>query len=218
MAYFENNEINNCTRCGKKFTDLRMQVTLELYTERLRDTGIWEEIPNLCQESVEYLCPECFDKWVDIQSQMDIPYQENPRYQDVDPHITDKYREPGSSKLSDPYKEPQKGDKPLKFEEQSCCSEGRPSLTPNFDAKIEELCRKYEQEFSGRDLDKPSVFSRTDPDSFKEAPIKNNSDCRNDKPRYLNKEYEEGDGSLFTESLHSQEPAVVQAKYTEPDF
>lgn len=74
---FLNEEITNCTRCGKPFTDFRLQVIMELHTDRLKDTGAWEEVPNLCQTSIEYLCKDCFNTWVDIQTQMNIPYSED---------------------------------------------------------------------------------------------------------------------------------------------
>lgn len=62
-----------CTRCGKEFTDLKVEVNLGLYVERIRDTGVWEEVPNMNQESKEYLCPDCFNKLCDILSQMNLP-------------------------------------------------------------------------------------------------------------------------------------------------
>ena len=64
---------NKCTRCGKEFTDLKVSVELGLYVERLKDTGVWEEVPNMTQESREYLCPDCFNKLCDILSQMNLP-------------------------------------------------------------------------------------------------------------------------------------------------
>lgn len=62
-----------CTRCGKEFTDLKVEVNLGLYVERIRDTGVWEEVPNMNQESREYLCPDCFNKLCDILAQMNLP-------------------------------------------------------------------------------------------------------------------------------------------------
>lgn len=64
---------NKCTRCGKEFTDLKVSVELGLYVERLKDTGVWEEVPNMTQESREYLCPDCFNKLCDILAQMNLP-------------------------------------------------------------------------------------------------------------------------------------------------
>lgn len=64
---------NKCTRCGKEFTDLKVSVELSLFVERLRDTGVWEDVPNMNQESREYLCPDCFNKLCDILAQMNLP-------------------------------------------------------------------------------------------------------------------------------------------------
>lgn len=64
---------NKCTRCGKEFTDLKVSVELGLFVERLRDTGVWEDVPNMNQESKEYLCPDCFNKLCDILAQMNLP-------------------------------------------------------------------------------------------------------------------------------------------------
>lgn len=64
---------NKCTRCGKEFTDLKVSVELGLFVERLRDTGVWEDVPNMSQESREFLCPDCFNKLCDILAQMNLP-------------------------------------------------------------------------------------------------------------------------------------------------
>ena len=69
--------IVNCTRCGAPLTDMKIKVSLYLDVDRLKETGIWEEIPNLSQYSAEILCPDCFDKWVNLQTQMNIPYKED---------------------------------------------------------------------------------------------------------------------------------------------
>ena len=47
------------------------------FTERLKETEVWEEIANLTQTSTEVLCPNCFDKFVDAMSSLNIPHEEH---------------------------------------------------------------------------------------------------------------------------------------------
>ncbi len=68
-------DINRCSRCGKKFEDLRLSIRLDIFTERLKETGVWEEIPNLTQVSTETLCPECFDRFVDAMASLNVPHE-----------------------------------------------------------------------------------------------------------------------------------------------
>lgn len=68
-------DINRCSRCGKKLNDLRLTIRLDIFTERLKETGAWEEIPNLTQVSTETLCPECFDRFVDAMATLNIPHE-----------------------------------------------------------------------------------------------------------------------------------------------
>lgn len=72
--------VENCTRCGKMFEGKRIKVSLHLYTERLKESGVWEPIANLDQSSVEYLCSDCFDDLINILSESegkDIVEKEN---------------------------------------------------------------------------------------------------------------------------------------------
>lgn len=69
-------DLKRCSRCSKKFTDLIAAVTMELEVFRLSETGVPEGIPNLKQAPREYLCKECFDKFADVMSQLNMKYQE----------------------------------------------------------------------------------------------------------------------------------------------
>lgn len=60
--------IENCTRCNKKFTDLKITVSQMIETERLKENGVWEKLPNLNLVSREILCKECFDIYSDTIS------------------------------------------------------------------------------------------------------------------------------------------------------
>jgi hypothetical protein len=68
-----NINIDNCTRCGTKFKDFRIYITLSTKVERITELSTWEEIQNLTNDVSEVLCSECFDKFVALQNQMNIP-------------------------------------------------------------------------------------------------------------------------------------------------
>ena len=70
-------EVNRCSRCGANLNDLRLTVKLDIFTERLKETEVWEEIANLTQTSTDVLCPNCFDKFVDAMSSLNIPHEEH---------------------------------------------------------------------------------------------------------------------------------------------
>jgi len=70
------NEVYNCTRCGKEFKDFRIDVQVQIRTDRLRKDGVWEFIPNLNTNSREVLCYDCFDKFTNtVGGEMNIPFQ-----------------------------------------------------------------------------------------------------------------------------------------------
>ena len=70
------NSVCKCTRCGRSFTDLRIEISLGMYVSRLKESGVWEGIANLDQTSTEILCPACFDEFAQVLSQLNIPYIE----------------------------------------------------------------------------------------------------------------------------------------------
>lgn len=70
--------IRNCTRCGREFTDLRVEVGLGIYVSRLKESDVWEGIANLDQTSTEVLCPSCFDEFAQVLGQLNIPYSTAP--------------------------------------------------------------------------------------------------------------------------------------------
>ena len=57
--------MDNCTRCGKRFTDLKIEISQMVETNRLKDNNVWEKLPNLNVVSKEILCKECFDLYAD---------------------------------------------------------------------------------------------------------------------------------------------------------
>lgn len=63
-------EVNTCTRCGKKLGDLKITISQNFKTARLKESGQWENLPNLDVNSYETLCKECFDEYAHLLSQM----------------------------------------------------------------------------------------------------------------------------------------------------
>ena len=62
--------MENCTRCGKRFTDLKIEISQVVETNRLKDNHVWEKLPNLNIVSKEILCKECFDIYADNLSKI----------------------------------------------------------------------------------------------------------------------------------------------------
>lgn len=69
-------DIENCTRCGKKFDGLRIEIEQKINTQRQQNTTDWEPLPNLRLDSYEILCQSCFDKYSKIMEQMNISKEE----------------------------------------------------------------------------------------------------------------------------------------------
>lgn len=69
-------EINNCTRCGKEFDKFRIMTIFHMETQRIKENGVWEEIPNLNNTSKEILCEECFDELTHVLEGMNKKHEE----------------------------------------------------------------------------------------------------------------------------------------------
>lgn len=70
MMSAEQQVYEHCSRCGTPLTDLRIFVALSIGVDRLKETGVWESIPNLDQMTREVLCKECFDEFAAVLEQM----------------------------------------------------------------------------------------------------------------------------------------------------
>lgn len=68
-------EVKHCSRCKKEIKDLKINITMRVETERLKNNSVWEKIPNLDNISHEVLCEECFNKFADVMSQMNIKHK-----------------------------------------------------------------------------------------------------------------------------------------------
>lgn len=64
-----------CSRCGKEITEFKIEVSLGIHTERMKDRGAWEEVAPMKTHSREILCIDCFNTFAEVLSQMNIPYQ-----------------------------------------------------------------------------------------------------------------------------------------------
>lgn len=65
--------VNQCTRCNKKFTDIVVAVKLDIEVFRFDESSVPEQIANLDQESREFMCKECFDDFAAVLEQMNLP-------------------------------------------------------------------------------------------------------------------------------------------------
>lgn len=68
-------EISNCTRCKASLVDLQIDISFNIKTNRIKESGVWENIPNLNNDSREVLCKDCFDLFVKSMEQMNIKHQ-----------------------------------------------------------------------------------------------------------------------------------------------
>lgn len=68
---------DKCTRCGKRFTTVRVMISQNVKTERVKENGVWEPLPNMDVISHEILCEDCFDKYAEIMSQMNYSKKDN---------------------------------------------------------------------------------------------------------------------------------------------
>jgi len=68
--------MDNCTRCGKELNDFRISIGFDIKVDRMKENSIWEYIPNLDSTSREELCPDCFDEFSEILSQLNIKYED----------------------------------------------------------------------------------------------------------------------------------------------
>lgn len=71
---------HTCTRCGKNIEDIEVTIRLGISALRKKENGIWENIANLDQESLEILCPDCFNLFCDSLNSLNyehFPPQDN---------------------------------------------------------------------------------------------------------------------------------------------
>lgn len=79
-------DMKKCSRCGKPFDELIIAVKLDMEVFRIKTTGVPEMINNLDQESKEFICKDCFDKFADVLGQMNIKHKD-PEKEKCEPKI-----------------------------------------------------------------------------------------------------------------------------------
>lgn len=66
------NDYIKCTKCGQDLKDLIIETSLHIRTFRKRSDDSFENIQNANLTSVEYLCPECFNKFKDTIGKFNV--------------------------------------------------------------------------------------------------------------------------------------------------
>jgi len=56
--------IDNCTFCNKSFDNFKTEIKFITKTHRRTEQHTWEQIGNLDIESVEIVCEECFNEFI----------------------------------------------------------------------------------------------------------------------------------------------------------
>lgn len=62
----------NCSKCGKELDDFKIEISFRIIVNRMLKSGQWEYIPNLDNNSNEVLCYDCFDKFSEVISQLNL--------------------------------------------------------------------------------------------------------------------------------------------------
>lgn len=70
----------NCTRCNKELKDLKIEVGLSVYVERIKENGVTEQVPNSNTNSREILCFECFEEFSKALENLNYKYEEDVKY------------------------------------------------------------------------------------------------------------------------------------------
>jgi len=65
-----------CTRCGKELKDLKIDISLSVFVERIKENDILEQVPNSDTTSREVLCFDCFEKFSKALEVLNYQYVE----------------------------------------------------------------------------------------------------------------------------------------------
>lgn len=97
-------EINTdkCSRCHKKFDDIIVAIKLDINVFRLNAMDYPEEIANLDQESHEYLCKDCFDKFSYALESMNLEEQQRDELRDSKTNNNSQDAQPAPEKQTVP--------------------------------------------------------------------------------------------------------------------
>ena len=59
-----------CSRCNKEIKDLVIDIRQKIDIYKVTKENLYSPIGNISEETHEYLCPECFDKYVQCINQL----------------------------------------------------------------------------------------------------------------------------------------------------
>lgn len=76
---------HTCTRCKKDIEDIEVTIKLGISARRKKENGIWENIANLDQESLEILCPDCFNLFCDSLNSLNYENTPGPQSSQFNP-------------------------------------------------------------------------------------------------------------------------------------
>ena len=63
-----------CSRCGKEIDDLVVTVKQDIQILRKTENGLFENYGTVNGSAFEYLCPDCFDKYVEHLDSLNRDY------------------------------------------------------------------------------------------------------------------------------------------------
>lgn len=64
-----------CSRCGKDINDFFIKVTTKYEIIKLEESGLETAYNNISDDTSEYLCKECFDKYCDCLGSLNAEYE-----------------------------------------------------------------------------------------------------------------------------------------------
>ena len=59
-----------CSRCNKKIEDIVIRIEQKIDLYKITDQGLYSPFGNISEPTYEYLCPECFEKYVECMNQL----------------------------------------------------------------------------------------------------------------------------------------------------
>ena len=59
-----------CSRCNRKIEDLVIDINQKVNVYKITEEGLYSPVGNISEETHEYLCPECFEKYAKCINQL----------------------------------------------------------------------------------------------------------------------------------------------------
>lgn len=64
-----------CSRCCKEIKDLVIDIKQKVDLYKITEQGLYSPIGNISEETHEYLCPECFEKYAQCMQQLNEDFE-----------------------------------------------------------------------------------------------------------------------------------------------